>query len=69
MRQPSAGYIISIPDRSRPSHAVGCRKNTAELSKNWSLDREFRPAISPRDRADRIAQWQRAVERCQGWLA
>jgi glycerol kinase len=49
--------------------AVGFWKNTAELAKNWSLDREFRPAISPRERKERIAQWQRAVERCKNWLA
>jgi glycerol kinase len=48
--------------------AVGFWKNTAELSKNWSLDREFRPSIKPRERNDRIATWQRAVERCKAWL-
>jgi glycerol kinase len=48
--------------------AVGFWKNTAELSKYWSLDREFRPTIKPRERKERVEQWQRALERCKGWL-
>lgn len=47
--------------------AVGFWKNQAEISKNWSLDREFLPQLKASERKNRIMNWQRAVDRCKKW--
>lgn len=47
--------------------SAGVWKSTAELSKNWSVDEEFSPQLTARQRKSRIAQWERAVERSKNW--
>jgi glycerol kinase len=46
---------------------AGVWESPAELSAAWTLDRQFAPHITPKQRRERIAHWQRAVERCRGW--
>jgi glycerol kinase len=41
----------------------------ADLDALWESDRVFTPAISDDERASKIAQWHRAVERAKGWAA
>jgi glycerol kinase len=47
--------------------AVGYWQDTADVTRNWALDREFTPAMAPDDRAARHRRWQRAVERSRDW--
>ena len=47
--------------------AVGHWKDTADVTRNWALDREFRPAL-PVDRRDALYRgWQKAVKRSLEW--
>ena len=48
--------------------AAGFWKNQSELSKNWALQREFKPQLTPRQRQKCINTWHRAVERSRHWL-
>ena len=47
--------------------AVGYWKNTEEIRKNWSVDRNFEPRISPEAREIRIRGWKKAVSCTTGW--
>ncbi|MEF8698041.1 MAG: glycerol kinase GlpK [Candidatus Accumulibacter sp. UW26] len=48
--------------------AVGFWRDEAELSALWQVDRRFEPAMTRQQRADRLANWRRAVERCRHWV-
>ncbi len=43
--------------------AVGYWQSTEDITRNWSVDRVFCPAISEEERTKRIKGWNRAV-RC-----
>ena len=47
--------------------AVGYWNSTEDIQKNWAVDREFMPAISPEARTERIQGWKKAVARTVGW--
>ena len=47
--------------------AVGFWKSQADVTKNWALDREFKPKMKAAKRNALYADWQRAVERAKGW--
>ncbi len=49
--------------------AVGYWASEVEISKNWSLDQQFTPAMPPAERESRYAKWQKAVERARDWEA
>lgn len=49
--------------------AVGYWEDLADISRNWSLDREFTAQMAPAERERRMRQWRRAVERTLGWAA
>ncbi len=55
-----AAYLAGI--------ATGFWKNTADVTKNWALDREFKPKMKPADRKTAYDGWKRAVERAKGWV-
>ncbi len=43
--------------------ATGFWKGRREVTENWALDREFRPAMAPSARrADRVSGWRKAVD-------
>jgi glycerol kinase len=47
--------------------AVGYWTDAADVTRNWALDREFRPAM-PADRRDALYRgWQKAVKRSLDW--
>ncbi|MBX3444535.1 MAG: glycerol kinase GlpK [Planctomyces sp.] len=48
--------------------AVGYWSDQGQLARNWSLDREFTPAMSEGERERLYRGWQRAAERSQGWV-
>lgn len=47
--------------------AVSYWSGTEEISRNWSVDREFSPQISAKERKMRLDGWKKAVSRTGGW--
>ncbi|MCE9548625.1 MAG: glycerol kinase GlpK [Planctomycetia bacterium] len=47
--------------------AVGFWADQDELARHWSLDREFKPAMSAAEKDRRYGRWQRAVQRSLAW--
>jgi glycerol kinase len=47
--------------------AVGYWSGEEEISRNWVLDRQFKPRMAPDEREDRYARWQKAVGRALAW--
>ncbi len=47
--------------------SVGYWRSTAEIRKNWAVDRQFVPDISQESREKRVKGWKRAVGCTTGW--
>ena len=47
--------------------AVGYWKSKEDVIKNWSVDREFKPAMTDADRTAAIKGWSKAVAATRGW--
>ena len=47
--------------------AVGYWQSTEDITRNWSVDRVFQPAISEEERAKRIKGWNKAVRCAYHW--
>lgn len=47
--------------------AVGYWNSTDDIGKNWAVDRQFTPGISPEDRLTRVKSWKKAVGCTKGW--
>jgi glycerol kinase len=47
--------------------AVGYWKDAADVTRNWALDREFRPAMPAEKREALYRGWQKAVKRSLDW--
>jgi glycerol kinase len=47
--------------------AAGFWHDQSDVTRNWVLDREFRPAAESDARTRAYADWQRAVERARDW--
>ncbi len=47
--------------------AVGYWSSTEDIRKNWAVDRQFEPSITPEARAERLQGWKKAVARTVGW--
>lgn len=47
--------------------AVGYWDSTDDIGKNWAVDRQFTPGISPEDRLTRVKGWKKAVGCTKGW--
>ena len=47
--------------------AVGYWKDTAEIQKNWSVDRVFVPQLEQAQRQKRLEGWKKAVARAAAW--
>jgi glycerol kinase len=39
-----------------------------EIAQQWRAERRFEPAMSPDERAARIGEWRRALERARAWV-
>jgi glycerol kinase len=48
--------------------AVGFWSDLDELRANWREDRRWQPSIDDAERAERLRQWRRAVERTFDWV-
>jgi glycerol kinase len=49
--------------------AVGYWKSTAEITRQWRIERRFEPRISRDAASARMREWAKAVERSRGWAA
>ncbi len=47
---------------------VGLWKDPEQLTALWRPDAQFQPHAAPDRRAEDLARWHRAVERCGGWV-
>ena len=47
--------------------AVGYWKNTAEIAKQWQVDRRFTPTMKPARRAQLLSGWNKALARAKRW--
>ncbi|MGH3669128.1 MAG: FGGY-family carbohydrate kinase, partial [Pseudonocardiaceae bacterium] len=47
--------------------AVGSWSGTEEIRANWSMDRQWNPAMDPQKREELYAQWRKAVTRTLDW--
>jgi glycerol kinase len=47
--------------------AVGYWNDTSDVTKNWAINREFRPAMDESDRSKRCRRWSMAVSRTLDW--
>jgi glycerol kinase len=54
-----AAYLAGI--------AEGVWASPEEVNAQWSAERSFTPAMSGEERARRLAEWRRAVERSRDW--
>jgi glycerol kinase len=48
--------------------AVGVWRDRADITRNWVLDREFRPQAAHDAIATAHASWRKAVQRSRGWV-
>ncbi len=48
--------------------AVGFWESQEEIAEQWTCERQFTPGMSAAERAARLGQWARAVERSRNWV-
>src|SRR5947199_2119143 len=46
---------------------AGLWRSLDDLSRRWTIERTFTPAMEPATRSARCERWRRAVERARGW--
>ena len=67
VRRPVVAETTALGAAYLAGLAVGYWKDTADVGRNWALDREFTPAMAPAERDRRYQSWQKAVGRCRDW--
>jgi glycerol kinase len=67
VRRPVVSETTALGAAYLAGLAVGFWKNTQDVTSNWALDAEFRPALTAARRERQVARWQKAVERAKGW--
>ena len=68
VRRPVVAETTALGAAYLAGLAIGYWQDTADVAANWALDRQFEPSMSDKDRAARLRQWQKAVERSLDWL-
>ena len=68
VRRPVAAETTALGAAYLAGLAVGYWQDTADVARNWALDREFKPAMAVGRREALYAGWQKAVQRAQGWV-
>ena len=48
--------------------AVGFWDNLADLRQNWAVDKTWEPGMAAEDRARRLGEWKKAVQRTFNWV-
>jgi glycerol kinase len=67
VRRPVVAETTALGAAYLAGLAVGYWKDTSDVARNWALDREFTPAMTPAERDRRYRSWQKAVGRCRDW--
>jgi glycerol kinase len=67
VRRPVVAETTALGAAYLAGLAVGYWQDLSDISKNWALDREFKPQMAADLRDERYAQWQKAVKRSLGW--
>jgi len=67
VRRPAVPETTALGAAYLAGLAVGYWRDEADVVRNWALDREFTPGMSPGDRDARHRLWQKAVTRARGW--
>jgi len=67
VRRPVVAETTALGAAYLAGLAVGYWDDTADVVRNWSLDRQFTPRMSDAERQVRIERWRRAVERARNW--
>lgn len=49
--------------------AVGFWKNTEDLKKNWSKDKEWQPSMDNQTREKYLTGWAKAIEKSRNWVS
>ena len=66
VRRPVVAETTALGAAYLAGLAVGYWQDTADVARNWALDREFRPAMAVGRREALYAGWQKAVQRVAG---
>ncbi len=67
VRRPTVAETTALGAAYLAGLAVGYWQDTADISRNWALQQEFQPAISPEQRDALCRRWQNAVGRSLDW--
>ena len=67
VRRPVVAETTALGAAYLAGLAVGYWNGFDDVSKNWALDREFRPVMMPADRDRLYAGWKKAVARSLDW--
>jgi len=68
VRRPVVAETTALGAAYLAGLAVGYWKDLNDVARNWALDREFKPQMEKKARAEVYAQWQEAVKRSLGWV-
>jgi glycerol kinase len=68
VRRPVVAETTALGAAYLAGLAVGYWQDTADVTRNWALDREFAPAMPVGRRESLYSGWQKAVERAKGWV-
>lgn len=69
VRRPVVSETTALGAAYLAGLAVGYWSDLDDVARNWALDREFVPSLTPKDRDSRYALWRRGVERAKGWAS
>jgi glycerol kinase len=67
VRRPVVSETTALGAAYLAGLAVGYWHDTADVARNWALDREFRPAMPVGRREALYDGWRKAVQRSLGW--
>jgi glycerol kinase len=67
VRRPVVSETTALGAAYLAGLAVGFWSNIDDVTRNWSLDREFTPAMRAEQREALARRWRRAVERARDW--
>jgi glycerol kinase len=67
IRRPVVAETTALGAAYLAGLSVGYWKDTADLARNWALDREYRPTLAAARREALLARWREAVARSLNW--
>jgi glycerol kinase len=67
VRRPVVSETTALGAAYLAGLAVGYWQDTADVQKNWAMDREFHPAMDADERTSRCGRWKEAVSRTLNW--